>query len=159
MSDSSQNSDLSKYIIPVGLLIGLFVVGDKLLQALGLSKTAEQIQREKELAAELGINIDNGEPSTKSDAEWLLIADTIFNDLRFSSLDDNKTDALYQLKKVQNNTDLYKLILYFGNRVEENFGWPLPGQNLPGFVAGNFSAARIADLNNDYAQKGISFQW
>lgn len=159
MDNNSSNIDYSKYLIPAGLLIGIFIVGNKLLESLGITKSEEQLRKEKELADALGYNIENGPPSTKSDAEWMLIANTIFNDLRFSSIDDNKDDALYQLKKVQNDTDLYKLILYFGIRTEENFGWPLPPQDLTGFVTGNFSSSRIADLNNDYASKGIYFTW
>lgn len=97
---------------------------------------------------------------TKSKGEWQLIADNIYNDLKFSGIADNKSDAGYQVARVQNDADIATLIQVFGLRQESFFGINTGGlQNLPQFIIGNLSKSAIATINDNYARKGIKFRF
>jgi hypothetical protein len=151
-----------KYIVPVIGGIAAFMVLNKILMALGLSKGANQQAvdnaRDAALAKALA-DAQKKQASTKTDAEWSAIADTIYTDLRYSSLDDNKADAGYQLSRVKNDTDVFKLISFFGTRTEYLFGLPTMEGGLPEFVRSNLSTGDIDIINDNYRRKGISFRW
>jgi len=97
--------------------------------------------------------------STKTDKEWLSIAETIFEELRHSSVSDDYEDAGYQICRVQNQTDVYKLIDAFGYKPRAWFGIPTGSYTLPTYAAKEFSADKIKAINNNYKSKGITFRY
>ena len=97
---------------------------------------------------------------TYSDAQLEAIANIIYQDLRYSALDDDKKDAIIQLKKMNNTADVYRLMEIFGKKQEYWFGIPNGSrQTLPEFVAGNFKQKTIQDLNIYYRNKLINWSW
>lgn len=98
--------------------------------------------------------------ATKTRGEWALIADTIYNDLRYSRIDDDHGDAIYQLARCKNDADVATLIDTFGKRQEYLFGLPVGDEMaLPTFVRGNLSNDEINIVNDNYRRKNIRFRW
>lgn len=96
---------------------------------------------------------------TKSAYEWQTIADQIYQDLRYSSMDDNKADATYQVCRVQNDADVVLLIQKFGFRQEYFFGLPNGGkQNLMSFITGNLSDTQLNTIRGNHNRKGIKIK-
>lgn len=149
-----------KLLLTSGLIIaGYFLVIRPLLRSLGLQKTELQIQKESDVNKEIK-NLQNKEKQTKTDAEWRVIADNIYQSLKFSALDDDKANAGYQVARVKNNIDFWILYKFFGNRQEYAFGLPVGGkQDLVSFIRGNLSKSAINQINNNYKSKGIKFQY
>jgi len=97
---------------------------------------------------------------TKSRGEWALIAETIYNDLKFSRISDDHADAIYQLARAKNDADVATLIDIFGKRQEYFFGIPTGDEMaLPTFVRSNLSNNEIEIINNNYSRKNIKFRW
>jgi hypothetical protein len=97
---------------------------------------------------------------TKTKGEWQIIADQIYNDLRFSGVADNKSDAFYQIQRVKNDADIALLIQIFGMRQESFFGISLGGlQSLPQFIISNLSNSDISKINDNYSRKNIKFRF
>ena len=97
---------------------------------------------------------------TKSRGEWGIIAETIYNDLKYSRIDDNHADAVYQLARVKNDADVATLIDMFGKRQEYAFGLPVGDeQNLAQFVSSNLNTSEVNTVNDNYSRKKIRFRW
>lgn len=155
-----QNKDI---ILWGGGILLAGTVGVKLLQNIGLFESKEERESRKErerLLKQSEAEILSKQQPTKTFAEWKAIADIIYNDLKFSSVSDNKEDAGYQVSRVQNDADLITLSKAFGTRQEYWFGIPIYGdQDFFQFVASNLSRSKLNAINDNYARKGISFRW
>lgn len=118
----------------------------------------EKVQKKEELA-----NIEYQKaivPQTKTDAEWQQIANTIYEDLKYSSLDDNKDDAGYQVARVKNDTDMFILIEKFGRRQEYAFGIPIGSEkSLPEFIVSNLDRDKINAINGNFSRKGMKYRF
>ena len=140
-----------------------FLVLRPLLVKLGIVKSGAEIMQEQSQQQNISdyVNLSLAKQTpTKSKGEWQLIADNIYNDLKFSGIADNKSDAGYQVARVQNDADIATLIQVFGLRQESFFGINTGGlQNLPQFIIGNLSKSAIATINNNYARKSIKFRF
>ena len=140
-----------------------FLVLKPLLVKLGIVKSGAEIMQEKSQQQNISDYVNQSlakQSPTKSKGEWQLIADNIYNDLKFSGIADNKSDAGYQVARVQNDADIATLIQVFGLRQESFFGINTGGlQNLPQFIIGNLSKSAIATINDNYARKGIKFRF
>jgi hypothetical protein len=126
MAISEQNK---KLLTNVGIVLAAYLVVIRpLFQKLGIVKTNEELQKEKTESAnieEVEKNLNaRGIDLTKSKAEWDIIADTIYNDLKYSALADNKADAGYQVARLKNDAYILYLIQSFGSRQENLFGIP-----------------------------------
>ena len=123
--------------------------------------TTEQSQAQAQAAIDAYVNkaITSG-TATKSSGEWAIIANTIYEDLKYSAVDDKKDDATYQVARVQNEADLGELFKQFGRRQEYFFGLPIGDEkDLPTFVRSNLSAKQIELINDNYRRKGITFRY
>lgn len=162
MAISQENK---KYLTTAGILIAAYLVVIKpLFQSLGITKTEEEKAKEKSDAAnisEVEKNLNaRGIDLSKSKAEWDQIADAIYNDLRYSGLDDDKADAGYQIARVQNDADIIYLIKTFGKRQEYFFGLPVGSpKNLTEFITSNLTRENINLINANYSRKGIKFKF
>ena len=140
-----------------------FLILRPLLIKIGVLKSTLELQQEKSQQENIEnyiINSLKNNTPTKSKGEWQIIADQIYNDLKFSGIADNKSDAGYQVARVQNDADIALLIQAFGMRQESFFGINIGGlQNLPQFIIGNLQKSEIAKINDNYARKNIKFRF
>lgn len=140
-----------------------FLILKPLLIKLGVLKSALELEQDYTQKVNIDAYINNSiktQTPTKSKGEWQIIADQIYNDLKFSGIADNKSDAGYQIARVQNDADIATLIQVFGMRQESFFGINIGGlQNLPQFIIGNLDKSEIAKINDNYARKNIKFRF
>ena len=140
-----------------------FLILKPLLIKLGILKSPLELEQDYSQKVNIDAYINNSiktQTPTKSKGEWQIIADQIYNDLKFSGIADNKSDAGYQVARVQNDADIATLIQVFGMRQESFFGVNIGGlQNLPQFIIGNLDKSEIAKINDNYARKNIKFRF
>jgi len=160
----ANTQDNTKLITTIGIAVAAYLLIVKpVLEKLGITKTAEEKAKEKSdtgniLDAENNIK-SKGVTLTKSKAEWDQIADTIYNDLRYSAVDDDKDDAGYQLARLQNDADAIYLVKTFGKRQEYFFGLPIGSEmGLISFVNSNLSQDKINLINDNYKRKNMMFK-
>jgi hypothetical protein len=149
--------------IGIGLAAYLVIIRP-LFQKLGILKSSQEIQKERSDAANIADVEKNltalGLSLTKSKAEWDQIADTIYNNLRFSAIADNKADAGYQVSRVKNDADIIYLIKTFGKRQEYLFGFPSGSpMGLSEFITSNLERNQINLINDNYTRKGMKFKF
>ena len=140
-----------------GAVLAYFFILKPVLQKFGIVKTKDEILREKEKEKFLQ---DTNETPTKSPGEWAIIADQIYEDLRYTALDDDKADAGYQVSRVKNNADFKLLFKAFGKRQEYVFFVPSGSEkDLQQFIRSNLSESAIQIINSNYRRKNITFQF
>lgn len=150
--------------IVLGVILLFFSrIVQTITSAFGLDEVAKQEKEEKKQAKAEVENIEYLKattPQTKSDVEWQQIANTIYEDLKYSALDDNKDDAGYQVARVKNDTDIFILINKFGRKQEYAFGIPIGSEKtLPEFIVSNFDRDKIDAINSNYARKGMKYRF
>ena len=162
MAISQENK---KLLTTAGIVVAAYLIVIKpLFQSLGITKTDAEIAKEKSDAANINDIEKNlnarGIDLTKSKAEWDQIADAIYNDLRYSSVDDDKADAGYQIARVQNDADVIYLIKSFGKRQEYFFFLPTGSpKGLTEFITSNLTRDNINLINDNYSRKGMNFKF
>jgi hypothetical protein len=162
MAISQENK---KLLTTAGIVVAAYLIVIRpLFQSLGITKTDAEIAKEKSDAANINDIEKNlnarGIDLTKSKAEWDQIADVIYNDLRYSSVDDDKADAGYQIARVQNDADVIYLIKSFGKRQEYFFFLPTGSpKGLTEFITSNLTRENINLINDNYKRKGIKFRF
>jgi hypothetical protein len=143
-------------------IVVYYLVIRPLFIKVGLKKDPEVLateERKQEQIATQIKEIAKTQKPTKSSAEWQVIADQIYSDLRYSAVSDNKADAGYQVARVKNDADFWELYRLFGKRREYLFGIPQNLQDLSQFIRSNLSEKAIKTINNNYASKGIKFRF
>lgn len=142
---------------------GYFVVLKPLLTSLGIMKSDEEIKQEQSNVQSVEAYYQQAitqQKPTKTEGEWVIIADTIYNALRFSALDDDKAAATYQVARVKNDADVALLLKAFGKRQEYAFGIPVgKPKSLQAFVRDNLSSTQINAINDNYSRKKIKFKF
>jgi hypothetical protein len=156
----TNNSEKSLWYI-IGGLAAYITIIRPILENLGIVKTKSEEEQSKYKETEKTKYLDPGtEPPTKSPGEWVIIADQIYQDLKFSRISDNRDDAGYQVSRVKNNADFKLLYKAFGNRQEYAFGIPAGGKkDLAQFIVDNLERDKINIINRNYQAKGIKFQF
>jgi hypothetical protein len=155
----------TKNILIFGGAIALVYFGvlNPILKGLGLKKTSEEKeteQKNKELIQQQVKEVTQVEKPTKSVAEWKIIADQIYEDLKYSAVSDNKDDAGYQVARVKNNADFWILFQQFKKRREYLFGIPSGSlMNLQQFILSNLDREKVAKINDNYRRKNIKFRF
>jgi hypothetical protein len=153
-----------KLLIGGGIVALLyFGIINPILKKVGIKKTQEEKDTEIKNAAIINKQVEVSKKAvkqTKTDAEWKVIADQIYNDLRYSAISDNKGDAGYQVARVKNDTDFWILFKYFAKRREYLFGIPSGSlMNLQQFINSNLAKSEINKINDNYKRKGIKFSF
>ena len=147
----------------IGAGVAYFLIARPLLIKLGIIKSAEQVAQEKSQIFNVENYVNDAisrQSVTKSLGEWQIIANNIYNDLKFSGVSDNKSDAGYQIARVQNDADFAALYKTFGKRKEYFFGIPVGGdQDLVQFITGNLDRSDLNIINDNYSRKGIKFRF
>jgi hypothetical protein len=145
------------FIVVYYLIVKPILVKLKLQKDPEVKKTEER--KEAQLTAQIEADAKKQQP-TKSTQEWQTIADQIYNDLRYSAIDDNKADAGYQVSRVKNDADFWTLYKLFGKRREYLFGIPSGGlMDLSQFIKSNLKESAIDTINRNYASKKIKFRF
>jgi hypothetical protein len=158
---SASTEKIVTYAIGAG--ITYFLIVKPLLVKLGVIKSAEELAAEKERRENVNTYIADilkNQSPTKSLGEWQIIADQIYEFLRYSAASDNKDGAMMQIMRVKNEADVATLLKTFGTRQEYFFGIPYGGlQNLVAFVKSNLSNSQIATINDNLLRKNIKFRF
>jgi hypothetical protein len=146
------------------LIGGYFLVIKPILEKTGLKADPKVEKTEATNQKRLNDWVDTAvkkQVPTKSEQEWKIIADQIYEDLKYTALDDNKADATYQLCRVKNDTDIALLIKLFAKRQEYAFGVLKLGslKNLVQFVISNLSKKQLATVNDNYRRGNIKFRF
>ena len=125
-------------------------------------KELDKIEAEKKVL-EKTIDPSTGQTMqlTRSAGQWRLVADSIYNSIKYSAVSDNKANAEFQLKQPMNDLDLATLISQYGTRQLYLFGIPDGDKmTLIGAIAsGELSKDALSRINSNYATKGIKFRW
>jgi hypothetical protein len=141
------------------ILAGYFLILKPVLNRFGITKSAEDIANEKADQKRIEDKIKSEkllQKQTKTDAEWQIIADQIYQDLRYTAIDDKKDDAVYQAARVKNDTDFWILYKLFGKRQEYAFFFPIGDkQDLPQMLRSNLSLSQINIINDNYRRKNM----
>lgn len=153
-----------KLLLYGGIAVGTYYfVLQPLLVKLGIIQSPQQAAQAAQQTQNIQDYINNATQSqqpTKSVGEWQIIANRIYEDLKFSSISDDTSDAVAQIARPQNDADVALLYQTFGQRQEYAFGIPYGGlKDLTQFVASNLSTDDIAVINNNYSRKGIKFRY
>jgi hypothetical protein len=147
----------------IGAIVVYLLLIKPIFQKLGLQKSEEEKRTEERKQSQLETEIKEAKKTqqpTKTVQEWQVIADTIYKDLRYSALDDNKADAGYQVARVRNDLDFWTLYKLFGQRREYLFGIPNGAlMDLPQFIKSNLRQSAIDTINKNYRSKNIKFQF
>ena len=142
-----------------GAIAAYFLVLKPILEKLGLQKTIEEKKQEANVDEYISETLKTQTP-TKSKGEWQIIANQIYEDLRYSAIDDDKKDAQYQVSRVKNDADIATLIQTFGLRQEYAFGLPVGSKkDLQQFIKSNLSTDQILAINLNYSRKGIKYRF
>jgi hypothetical protein len=148
-------------VVQIGLLVGVGFLGYTLY-----NKIFGDSQKEKDkqkvidtiIKNDLDTILTNQKP-TYSLSNIALIAQTIYEALRYSGASDDDDVAIRNLAKMGNEADVYSLIKAFGLRQNYWFGLPVGDkQNLAEFVNYNLDYDQITDVNNVWAANGIQFR-
>jgi len=155
---TSQDKNLA-YII--GGIAAYLLVLRPFLEKIGIVESREETKQRNYKEEEKGKYLDPGtEKPTKSPGEWVIIADQIYQNLKFSRISDNRADAGYQVARVKNNADFKLLYKAFGKRQEYTFGIPTGGEkDLGAFIVDNLDRSQIEIINKNYRGKKINFQF
>lgn len=154
------DKETKKYLLYAGGgLAAYFLILKPVLNSFGLTRTQEERQQDQNINSYISNTLRNQSP-TKSVGEWQIIANQIYEDLRYSAIDDNKSDAVYQVTRVKNEADVATLIKTFGSRREYWFGIPAgSNKDLQQFITSNLSASQISTINDNYKRKGIKYRF
>jgi len=151
--------DKKLYLYVGGIVAGYFLILKPILEKIGITKTQEEIKQEENIQTFITDTLKKQNP-TKSKGEWQIIANQIYEDLRYSYLDDNKDDAALQVTRVKNDADIAMLISVFGTRQEYAFGLPVGSKkDLQQFIRSNLSTAKILAINDNYKRKNIKYRF
>jgi len=150
-------------IYAIGAGITYFLIVKPILVKLGIVKSAAELEQERINTGNIDTYISDAirlQTPTKSVGEWTIIANRIYEALRYSGLSDDKDDAIYQLARAKNDADIATLYKSFGKRQEYLFGVPYAGlQDLVNFVKSNLDSDQINTVNDNYRRKGIKFRF
>lgn len=97
--------------------------------------------------------------TTMSDSEIATTADAIVEDLGYSWVANNFTDAVAQLSKPKNTADVLNLVKAFGTHWITVFGIPRGKFTLEQYVSSQLPQSDIDFVNNYYDAQGINFKF
>lgn len=142
------------------------VVGVKVYKLVFPSATAkQQKQLVKNVDSEIAAAKTSGLTPSFPDSQYVTFANTIYEGMKYTVSDDYGT-VEDTLKKMNNDLDVLKLIKAFGSRQDYTFAIPEGSpKDLFTFVNselgnewGGLTNYRVTSINNNWKQKGISYQ-
>lgn len=154
-------------IIPGAVVVGGGILFYKIGQKFGLFDDAAEQARKKAAAereAQMQASIDqicSITPTTKTEAEWVQIADKLENCFDYAGyLSSYRDEAVYQLARAKNDCDVQKMIRYFGHRaLRSPFLVKSGDYTLSQAILERLTRENVDAVNSNYARKGIKFSW
>jgi hypothetical protein len=104
---NKDNQKLILYAVAGGA--AYFLILKPILVKLGIVKSAAELAAERINTANIDTFINDAirlQTPTKSVGEWTIIANNIYESLRYSGIADDKDNAVYQLARVKNDADI-----------------------------------------------------
>lgn len=155
-----QNKEI---LIYAGYAAGAFIaykVINSLLVSAGLIKSAEQTKTDSSAAAARKKELEAAKKKsqlTRPESEFYSAADTIYNALKYSSLDDDADAAQFAFTSIINSpADLAFLKYVYGVRPTFNFGLKQGDFDLITTLQREFSSSRYADTVAILKAKGVT---
>jgi hypothetical protein len=149
--------------IKVGIgVAAYFLIVKPILVKVGIlqSKEEKQVDDDRQSAIDKSAAEElKKKPPTFTDAILSSMADTLFESMRYSYVDDDYDEAETVLKRAVNDSDVYRLIQLFGVREECLFGILCTDRTLPQWVKRNLTTSMIKKINDNYAAKNINYRW
>lgn len=161
---SEQTAETGKALLIAAIiivaLIVIIIIAKKIISLFSedpeVKKTREQNQKDYEKEKDKILSNQAPVHDSLTLQGW---ADQIHEDLKYSSVSDEKGDAEDLLKRPDNDADFILLRQYFGTRNEWYFGIPMGSSEFVPYVTSNLSRERLDSINDTYQKKGIKFRW
>jgi hypothetical protein len=147
-----------------GAIAAYFLLIQPLLQKLGLQATKEEKKQaeiqEKGKQQFIDEALKKKKP-TRPEGNFAVMADQLYEFLKYSAIDDQKQKALELLYQyIHNDADIALLYKYFGKRQEFAFGIPIgKAKNLSEFVSTNLNKSMLDYLNGRYVKNKMTFRF
>lgn len=155
-----KNKELLTY---AGYGVGIFLVYklvNGLLVSAGLKKSDTETKKEADATALRKKELDQATKTsalTRPSSEYYSAADTIYNALKFSSIDDDADKAQYAFTSIINSAaDLAFLKVVYGVRPTYNFGLKQGDFDLISTLQREFSTNRYAETIAILKAKGVN---
>lgn len=142
--------DVLPFIVPAAVVIGGIVVYNMFF-----AKSPQDKARDAALDADIAAA---GSP-TLSQSEIAAIANALKEDLGYSWVSNDITDAMRQLGKPKNTADILAIIKAYGTHIITTFGIPRGTFTLEETVSSQMGASDIEFVNRYYAAQGINFNF
>ena len=149
--------------VAIVIVFVLFKVARGILEVLGISDTKEEKEANKKTDKALEDfkkeSLLTSKP-TRTAAQWQLVANDIYNALKYSAVADDKARAYTLLASILTDADMALVLLGFGKRQEYFFSIPQGEEKtLQEFVSNNLSQTDINDLNKLYSRSKMRFKF
>lgn len=155
-----KNKEILTY---AGYGVGIFLVYklvNGLLVSAGLKKSDIEAKKEADATAARKKELDQATKTsalTRPSSEYYSAADTIYNALKFSSIDDDADKAQYAFTSIINSAaDLAFLKVVYGVRPTYNFGLKQGDFDLITTLQREFSTSRYAETIAILKAKGVN---
>lgn len=145
-------ADVLPWVLPVGALVGGYLVYKKFFG------DPQAKERENALANDIAA-AEAVTPSRMSDSEIQTTANAIKEDLGYSYVSNNFTDAANQLTKPGTTADMLRLIQAYGTHYITFFGIPTGKYTLEETVTRSLPKTYIDEVNAYYNAQGIDFNF
>ena len=143
----------------VGILL-VYKLVNGLLVGAGLKKSDTEVKKEADATAARKKELDQAKKTsslTRPSSEYYSAADTIYNALKFSSIDDDADKAQYAFTFIINSAaDLAFLKVVYGVRPTYNFGLKQGDFDLITTLQREFSTSRYAETIAILKAKGVN---
>lgn len=152
-----ENQDL---LLKGAVTVGAMLLVKNIAESFGLLPNKSERQSEEEQEKYVEEVISKQQP-TQPKGYWAMIADSIYEALKYSAASDNKAEAERLLKLPKNDADVAMLLTTYGKRQTYWFSLPEGGERtLPQLLSsGELSSSRIKSINENYKNKGIKYRW
>ena len=151
------SKEVRQYALTGGLLLGAYLFGKKILESLNIIETKDEKESGENINKEINDCIKKGKP-TKTKGEWQIIAENIYEAMKYSGTDENI--VFMNVMRVKNNADFCSLFKTYGQRQLYVFALPEGGKrNLIQAVNSELSKSYITKINNSYANKNIKYRF
>jgi len=154
------NKELLTY---AGYGVGIFLIYklvNGLLVSAGLKKSDTQTKKEADATAARKKELEQAKKTsslTRPTSEYYSAADTIYNSLKYSSIDDDADTAEYAFTSIINSAaDLAFLKVVYGVRPTYNFGLKQGDFDLITTLQREFSSSRYAETIAILKAKGVN---
>lgn len=144
--------DLLPWVGPAAIVVGGYLVYQKFFS------DPQAKKREDALNTDIA-NAEAVSPSRMSDSEIQTAANALKEDLSYSYVSNNFTDAANQLTKPGTTADMLRLIKAYGTHYITFFGIPTGKYTLEETVSRALPRVYIDEVNNYYDAQGIDFNF